>query len=89
MLLLMTSSGSDRRYSFKKLFLKTLQHILKKTPVLESVFNKEAVLQACNFIKMTLQHVLSCEYCQISRNAYLEKHLQKAASEQQKNLLVV
>ena len=89
MLLLMTSSGSDRRYSFKKLFLKTWQHILKKTPGLESVFNKEAVLQACNFIKMTLQYVLSCEYCQISRNTYLEKHLQKAASRHQKNLLVV
>ena len=46
--------SSYHRYSIKKLFLKDLQH-LRKTPVLESLFNKFAGLKTCNFIKKRLQ----------------------------------
>ena len=38
----------------KQMFLKYLQNH-KKTPVLESLFNKVADLKACNFIKKRLQ----------------------------------
>ena len=34
----------------------TIWYILKRTLVLESIFNKVAGLQACNFIKKRLQH---------------------------------
>ena len=36
-------------------FLK-FRNILRKTPVAESLFNKVAGLQPCNFIKYRLQH---------------------------------
>ena len=43
----------------------------KKTPVLESLFNKVAALQPCNFIKGTPTQVFACEYCEIVKNTYL------------------
>ena len=47
--------------------------------MLESLFNKVAGLQPSNFIKERLQ-VFSCEYCEIFKNTYFEKHLRTAAS---------
>ena len=40
----------------KKVFLKMSQILQEKTPVLESLLNKVACLQAWNFIKKGLQH---------------------------------
>ena len=52
-----------------------------KTPVLESLFNKAAGLEAYNFIKIeTVAQVFSCEYGKIFKNIYFEIHLQTAAS---------
>ena len=49
--------------------------------MLESLFNKVAGLQVCNFIKKeTLAQVFSCEFCEIFKNTYFEEHLQTAAS---------
>ena len=48
-------------------------NIHRKTPVLESLFN-------CIFIKKSLQHVFSCEYCEIFKNTYFEKNLQTAST---------
>ena len=47
--------SSHRRCSVTKVFLKISQ-ISQKTPVLESLLNKVADLQVCNFIKKILQH---------------------------------
>ena len=41
--------------------------------------------KACNFIKReTLAQVFSCEFCEISKNAFLTEHLWATASENQK-----
>ena len=53
----------------------------RKTPVLESLFNKVAVLQACNFIKKRLlQHW--CFPVKFAKflNIYFEEHLRRTAS---------
>ena len=43
-------------------------------------FNKIAGL-ACNFIKKEiLTQVLSCEFCEISKNTFFTEHLRKTAS---------
>ena len=53
----------------------------RKTPVLESPFNKVTGMTACNFIKKRLQHkVFSCEICEIFKNNYFEEHLLTVAS---------
>ena len=49
-----------------------------KTPVLESLFNKFAVLKDCKFIKKRLQH--RCFPVNIFKNSYFEEHLRTAAS---------
>ena len=36
--------------------LKKIRNIHRKTPVLESLFNKLACLKACKFVKKRLQH---------------------------------
>ena len=48
--------------------LKKFRNIQRKTPVLESVFNKVAGLQ------------LSCEYCEIFKNSFFHKTPPVAAS---------
>ena len=48
---------SSHQWCFiKKAVLQNLFNIQRKTPVLESLFNKVAGLQPCNFIKNRLQH---------------------------------
>ena len=45
------------------------------------LFNKVAGRQGCNFIKkQTPTQVLSCEYYEIFKGSYFEKHLRTAAS---------
>ena len=44
--------------------------------MLESPFDKVVGLQACNFIKKkTRTQVFFCEYCEMFKNTYFEKHL--------------
>ena len=45
-----------RRCFSKLVFLKEFRNNHRKTPVLESLFNKVAGLKACNYIKERLQH---------------------------------
>ena len=47
--------------------------------VLESLFKKIAGVKACNFIKRDPSTVFSCEYCQMFKSTYFEKHQQTAA----------
>ena len=47
-----------------------------KTPLLESLLNKVADFQACNFIKKRLQcRCFSCEYCENFKNSFFVEHL--------------
>ena len=53
----------------------------RKTPVLESLFNKVADLKTGNFTKKIPTQVFFCKYCKIVKNTYFEEHLPMAASE--------
>ena len=57
-----------------KVFLKILQVSE------ESLFNKVAVLRACNVIKKMPTQVFSCELCELFTNTYFKKQLQTAGS---------
>ena len=48
--------------------------------MLESLFNKPSGLQVCSFIKKRLQHMFSCEICNIFKNNYFEEHMQMTTS---------
>ena len=61
------------------MFLKNSQNCQVKS-VMVSLFNKVAVLRACNFIKVTPTQVLSCEICKFFKNNYFEEHLWVSAS---------
>ena len=39
----------------------------------ESLFNKVAANQVYNFTKIRLQHMFSCEICEIFKNTYFEE----------------
>ena len=58
----------------------TIHNIHSKKPVLESPFNKVAVLRAYNFVKEDSKQVLSREIYKLFKNNYFEKHLWNAAS---------
>ena len=46
----------------------------------ESLFNKVTGLKTCNCTKkQTPTQVISCEYCEIFKDTYLEEHLQTTA----------
>ena len=48
--------------------------------------NRSQMPQACSFIKKeTLAQVLSCEFCQISKNIFFTEHLWATASEYNRN----
>ena len=66
--------------SHQRCSIKIAIDIRKKTPVLESLFNKVAGLKPYNCTKRGSNQVLSCEYCEIFENTYSEKHLQTAGS---------
>ena len=67
---LQRNRSSHQRCSVRSKFYK----IHRKTPVPES--------KACNFIeKETLAQVLSCEFCEISKNTFLHRTPLVAASE--------
>ena len=54
--LIAVTKSSYRKCSIKQAVLKNFAIFKEKTPVLESLFNKVAGLQACDFIKKRLQH---------------------------------
>ena len=47
--------------------------------MLESLFDKVASLGLQLYQKETPTQVFSCEYCELFKNNYFEKHLQMAA----------
>ena len=49
-------------------------------PIMESLLNKVASLQACNFIKKrTPTQVFSCGVCKVFKNTYFEEYLRTTA----------
>ena len=63
----------SRKVFCKKSCSQKLRRIHRKTPMLESLFNKVADLKACNLIKIRLQH--SCfpmNFAKFSRAPYLQ-----------------
>ena len=73
----MSTISSHQRCSIKKMFLKISQYSQESTCV-GVYFNK--TLKASNFQKETATKVFSCEYCKMSKNPYLDKHLRTAVS---------
>ena len=79
----LTVSSSHRRYSMKKGVLKNFTKFTGKHLCESLFFNKDADLrpEACNFIeKETLAQVVSCEFCEISKNTFFTEHLWTTAS---------
>ena len=75
------SEAATRVVLLKKSCLWKSPNSHRKTPVLESFYNKVADLQACNFNKKRPQkQVFSCEYCESFKNTQLKDYLQTAAS---------
>ena len=64
------------RCSIKKMYLKISQ--ISQETTYESLLNKAAGLEL--YQKETLTQLLSCEICEIFKNAYFEDHLRTAAS---------
>ena len=61
--------------------LKNFATFAGKKPVLKSLLNKAAGLQACNFIKKRLQFRFSCEYCEVFKNNFFYRTPSAAASD--------
>ena len=74
--------SSHQRCSKKKDVLEISQNAQEQTFTRVVKFlNKVAGLEACNFTKkVTLAQVLSCEFCEISKNTFFTKHLWTTAS---------
>ena len=67
--------SSQRKYSVKKIFLEISQNSQENTCARVSFFNKVTDLrpQACNLVKKeTLAQVFYCEFCEISKNTFLQ-----------------
>ena len=71
---------SRRRCSVRKVFLRNFTKFTGKHLCQSLFFNKVAGA-ACNFIKKeTLAQVLSCKFCEISKNTFCTEHLWTTAS---------
>ena len=70
-------SNSRSQMLFKTGVLKSFAiQIHRKTPVLESLFNKVTGLKDCILIKKeTPTAVFYCEYCKIFRNSFFIEHI--------------
>ena len=67
-------------YKFRNIHRKTpvLESLFNKVSYLQALFNKVLGLQACNFIKRdsnTPTQVFSCEYWEIFKNTYFKGYL--------------
>ena len=69
------NKSTQKFLSLRQIFLK-FSKFHKKTPVLDSLFDKVAGLQACNFIKNTATQAFSCEL----KNTFLTEHLRRLAA---------
>ena len=75
------SEAVGQRCSVKKVFLEISQNSQENTCARISFFIKLQA-DACNFIKKeTLAQVLSCEFCEISKNTFSYRTPPVAASE--------
>ena len=64
----------------KKVFLKISQ-ISQESTWLESLFNKVVDLRPATLLKKSLQHIFSCENCEIFKNTFFHRTTLLAACE--------
>ena len=77
---LMENRSSHQRCSVKKGVLRNFAKFTGKH-LCQSLFFNEVPGGACNFIKKeALAQVFSCEFCEISKNAFLTEHVWATAS---------
>ena len=69
-----TTIRSSRSQMFFELGVLEVCIIHRKTPVLESLFNKVAYLKACNFIKETPPQMFSYEYCEVFQKILFKEY---------------
>ena len=73
---------SHQRCSMQKDVLRNFTKFTGKHLCQSLFFKKSCSPKACNFIKKEiLAQVLSCEFCEISKNTFFKEHLWRAASE--------
>ena len=74
---------------FKEGVLRNFAKFARKHLCQSLFFNKDAGLQlVCNFIKKeTLAQVLSCEFCEISKNTFFKQHPWATASDNSYSLV--
>ena len=75
-----TSYRSSHQRCFIKGCPQKFRNIHRTTTVLESLFNKVADLQGCNFFKKRLQHRCFPVNCNLFKNSYSEEHLRRTTS---------
>ena len=75
-ILIRATEAAVRRFSSK------FHKIHRRTPVLESLFNKVAGLKACNFIKNRLQHGCVVKFANLLRTSFFTEHLRWLLLEQ-------
>ena len=80
------SRSNHQRRSVKKAVLRNYATFTGKHPCWNLFLIKLQFLQGYNHIKRTPTQVFSCEYCEIRRNTYFEKHLRTAVSGNRKGL---
>ena len=68
------------RYSVEKVFLEISQNLQESTCTSDSFLIKLQASLATLFLKKSLAQVFSCEFCQISKNSFLYRTPQVAAS---------
>ena len=64
-----------RIYILQNRYSSKFRKFHKKTPVLESLFNKVAGLKVCNFIKENPAQVFPSEISEIFKNTFFTEHL--------------
>ena len=75
--LLVNEEAAVRRCFLKKVFVESFALFTEKYLCWSFFLIK---LQACNLIKKRIQHVFSCEYCEIFKNSFLYRTSLVAAS---------
>ena len=81
-ILISVGISSHRRCSIEKGVFRNFAKFTGKHLCQSLFFNKKAGLRPATLLKEeTLAHVLSCEFCEISKNTFLTEHLRTTASE--------
>ena len=70
-----------QKYSVKKVVLEISQNLQENTRARVSFLIRLQGSDLQLYLKKTLAQVLSCEFCEISKNTFSTEHLQSTASD--------